>query len=59
MFGSILIGEAENWDAVGIVEYPTRDAFVSLFLDSEYMGCHHHRVAGTERHKMVFTKMLD
>ncbi len=59
MFGSILIGEPENWDAVGIVEYPNRDSFVSLFLDPEYTGCHHHRIAGTERHKMVFTKMLD
>jgi uncharacterized protein (DUF1330 family) len=53
----VLIGEAEEWDAIGIVEYPNREAFLTLFQDPEYRKCHRHRVAGTLRHKMVMAKL--
>jgi uncharacterized protein (DUF1330 family) len=53
----VLIGEQEEWDAIGIVEYPNRGAFLALFQDPEYIACHHHRVAGTERHRMVVAKL--
>jgi len=56
--GSVLVGdEDEQWDAIGIVEYPNREAFLALFSDPEYQACHHHRVAGTERHKLIVTNL--
>jgi uncharacterized protein (DUF1330 family) len=53
LFGSVVIGDDEDWDAIGIVRYPNKDAFVALFLDQEYREGHHHRVAATLRHKMI------
>jgi len=51
--GGIVIGEEEDWDMLGIVRYPNRDAFIKLFTDPEYREGHRHRVAATLRHRMV------
>lgn len=53
LFGGILIGEAEDWDAIGIVRYPNKEAFIEVFCDPEYRDIHRHRIAGTLRHRMA------
>lgn len=42
-----LIGNAD-WDAVAIVEYPRRDALISMVGSEEYQAIAHHREAGLE-----------
>jgi len=58
LFGQVVIGDDEAWDVVGIVRYPSREAFINLFTDPEYQAGHHHRVAATLRHKMVLVDEL-
>ncbi len=53
LFGGILIGDKEEWDAIGIVRYPDIFAFTKVFLDPAYQACHRHRVAATLRHRMA------
>lgn len=46
----ILIGDpAETWDAVVLVQYPNRKAFVEMTSTKEYDETHAHREAGLER----------
>ena len=40
-----LIGDA-NWDAVALVQYPTKQAFIAMTTSAEYQAIHHHRDAG-------------
>ncbi|MFE3187721.1 DUF1330 domain-containing protein [Nocardia sp. NPDC059240] len=42
-----LIGEAD-WDYVALVEYPDRQAFLSMVTAPEYQRIHAHREAGIE-----------
>ena len=41
------IGNA-NWDAVALVQYPSKRAFLEMTSSSEYQAIHHHRDAGLE-----------
>ena len=41
------IGNA-NWDAVVLVQYPSKRAFLEMTGSSEYQAIHHHREAGLE-----------
>lgn len=44
---ALVIGEvAELWDAVALVEYPSRQAFVEIATAPELSGFHYHRAAG-------------
>jgi uncharacterized protein (DUF1330 family) len=52
-FGGILMGDDEDWDAIGIVRYPDINAFTKVFLDPTYQACHRHRTAATLRHRMA------
>jgi uncharacterized protein (DUF1330 family) len=46
----VLIGDAaEGWDAVALVEYPSRKAFIEMTSTKEYDSAHEHREAGLER----------
>jgi uncharacterized protein (DUF1330 family) len=46
----ILIGDPEaDWDAVLLVQYPSRAAFVEMVTTPEYDKAHQHREAGLER----------
>ena len=46
----ILIGDpTEDWDTVLLVEYPSRQAFLKMVSDPEYMKAHSHRESGLER----------
>jgi uncharacterized protein (DUF1330 family) len=42
-----LIGHAD-WDAVAIVQYPSKRAFIDMTFSQEYLAIHHHREAGLE-----------
>jgi uncharacterized protein (DUF1330 family) len=46
----ILIGDPEqDWDAVVLVQYPSRQAFVDMVTTDEYNEAHTHREGGLER----------
>jgi uncharacterized protein (DUF1330 family) len=46
----VLIGNPEeDWDAVLLVQYPSRAAFVEMVTTPEYDKAHEHREAGLER----------
>ena len=46
----ILIGDpAEDWDAVLLVEYPSRKAFIEMVSTPEYLAAHAHRERALER----------
>ena len=47
-----------GWDYVGAARYPSRDAFVRLWLDPRTVQAGVHRRAGTERHRLVVTRPL-
>ena len=48
---NVLIGdtEADGWDVVALVAYPSRQAFIDMVSSSEYQESHTHREAGLER----------
>jgi len=43
-----LVGQS-GWDAVALVEYPSRKAFLKMATDPEYLKSHEHRERGLER----------
>jgi len=46
----VLIGDVEqDWDAVLLVEYPSRAAFVEMVSSPEYLEAHAHRERALER----------
>jgi uncharacterized protein (DUF1330 family) len=48
-------GDAETWDAVALVEYPSRQAFIEMVSRPDYRRAHEHREAGLERTLLVVT----
>ena len=46
-----LIGDidADGWDAIALVQYPSRKAFVDMATSKEYDAAHEHREGGLER----------
>jgi len=46
-----LIGDidANGWDAIALVQYPSRKAFIEMTTSKEYEGAHEHREGGLER----------
>jgi len=50
----ILIGDpAEDWDAVLLVQYPSRQAFIEMVTTPAYDDAHEHREQGLERTVIV------
>jgi uncharacterized protein (DUF1330 family) len=50
----ILIGDpTQDWDAVALVEYPSRKAFIDMATSHEYESAHEHREGGLERTILV------
>jgi uncharacterized protein (DUF1330 family) len=46
----VLIGDpTQDWDAVLLVQYPSRAAFIEMTSTKEYDEAHEHRAAGLER----------
>ncbi len=51
---AVLVGtEADRWDAVALVEYPSVQAFIEMATSAEYQKIHHHREAGLERTALI------
>ncbi|HWS45560.1 MAG TPA: DUF1330 domain-containing protein [Acidimicrobiia bacterium] len=46
-----LIGDidADDWDAIALVQYPNRKAFIEMTASQEYGAAHEHRESGLER----------
>ncbi len=45
-----LIGPTdEQWDAIALVQYPSRKAFIEMTSTKEYDAAHEHRESGLER----------
>jgi uncharacterized protein (DUF1330 family) len=50
----LLIGEGElAWDAVGIVEYPSLEAFQQMTASDAYADIHVHRAAGLDHQLLI------
>ena len=50
----ILIGDPEqDWDAVIVVEYPSRKAFLEMVSNPEYLEAHAHRERALERTVLI------
>ena len=46
-----LIGDldAEDWDSIALVQYPSRKAFIEMTTSKDYDAAHEHRESGLER----------
>ncbi len=53
----LMVG-AEEWDAVALVQYPTRRALTEMFDSPEYQAIHHYREEGLERTVLYATDPL-
>ncbi len=51
----VLIGDADadGWDAVALVSYPSRKAFIEMVTTPEYRSAHEHREEGLERTVLI------
>jgi uncharacterized protein (DUF1330 family) len=50
----ILIGDpTEAWDAVALVQYPSRKDFIEMVSTPEYESAHEHRESGLERTVLI------
>ena len=54
-----LIGdESAEWDAVALVEYPSRKAFLEMAMSQQMGEIHHNREAGLERTVLIACREL-
>ena len=53
----VLIGDegGDGWDAIALVEYPNRQAFIDMVSQPDYQKAHTHREAGLERTVLLAT----
>jgi len=51
----VLIGDedANAWDSVALVEYPSRKAFIDMVTAPDYEKAHEHRESGLERTVLI------
>jgi len=55
----VLIGDdAQGWDAIALVEYPSRQAFIDMVSRPDYQKAHEHRESGLERTVVLATAPL-
>ena len=43
----------EDWDAIALVEYPSRKAFMDMAISKQMGDIHHNREAGLERTVLI------
>lgn len=55
---SVMVDEDDGWDYVGAARYPSRTAFVQLWLDPRTVAAGMHRRAGTSHHRLIVTRPL-
>jgi uncharacterized protein (DUF1330 family) len=58
---ALVIGEGLRpwWDAIIVVRYPTRQAFVDMATGEGYAEVHEHRSAALERAELIATSAWD
>jgi uncharacterized protein (DUF1330 family) len=51
----VMVGEdaGNDWDDIVCVRYPSREAFLNMTMDPEYLAAHYHREAGLERTVLI------
>ena len=54
----LMVG-SEEWDAVVLVQYPTRKALMDMFNSPEYQAIYHYRDEGLERTVLYATDPLE
>ncbi len=47
-----------DWDVVQLVYYPSRDAFIDMVTNAEYLEANKHRTNGTEKHVILACKTV-
>ncbi len=47
-----------DWDVVQLVYYPSRDAFIDMVTNAEYLEANKHRTNGTEKHVIFATSTV-
>ncbi len=52
-----LVG-SQQWDAIAVVEYPSREAFLAMATSPEYQRVHVHREQALERTELIATSPL-
>ncbi len=52
-----VIGE-EDWDEVLIVKYPSKDAFIEMSMDPEYLEIFKHRTEAVLDSRLILTKQV-
>lgn len=52
---ALIAPPGEHWDEVLLVEYPSRDAFVSMIQSPEYKAIVHHRAAALKDARLIAT----
>ena len=53
-----VIGPHEReWDMVALVEYPSREAFLGMVSDPEYLEIHQHRVAALADSRLILSSL--
>jgi uncharacterized protein (DUF1330 family) len=56
----VVIGEeGDEWDAVALVSYPSKQAFVEMVTQPKYMEAHEHREQGLERTVLIACEPRD
>ncbi len=50
--------EALEWDMVLMVEYPSREKFLQMATDPEYLAIHEHRAAGLADSRLIACEPL-
>ncbi len=53
---SLILPDEESWDEVGLVYYPSREAFKRMVTSDAYQEIVHHRSAALEDSRLIETK---
>ena len=51
-------GGDADWDMTQLVYYPSRDAFIDMVTNAEYLEANKHRTNGTEKHVIFATSTV-
>jgi uncharacterized protein (DUF1330 family) len=55
----VLVGEeADKWDAIALVQYPSPAAFLNMATSAEYQTIHGHREAGLESTVLIACRQV-
>ncbi len=46
-----------EWDVVALVEYPSREAFLGMVSDPQYLEIHQHRVAALADSRLILSSL--